>query len=120
MSQVVWNQIVTQAIPLLNGRPEDLRRGIPVKTNRIAQSACKDLVPRAVGIVAVDCRASRVFAHLRILLRSDPNVEFCSRLVKQQAARPVPRIHSFEGNDLDRKSTRLNSSHLVISYAVFC
>src|SRR2546426_8763047 len=24
------------------------------------------------------------------------------------------------GEDLDRKSTRLNSSHLVISYAVFC
>src|SRR5438132_10806684 len=24
------------------------------------------------------------------------------------------------GNDLDRKSTRLNSSHTVISYAVFC
>src|SRR5256885_7953947 len=25
-----------------------------------------------------------------------------------------------DGNRLDRKSTRLNSSHLVISYAVFC
>src|SRR5256885_5622660 len=25
-----------------------------------------------------------------------------------------------EGDDQDRKSTRLNSSHLVISYAVFC
>src|SRR5260221_4381376 len=25
-----------------------------------------------------------------------------------------------EDNDLDRKSTRLNSSHTVISYAVFC
>src|SRR2546426_6997973 len=24
------------------------------------------------------------------------------------------------GQDIDRKSTRLNSSHLVISYAVFC
>src|SRR5256885_11972644 len=24
------------------------------------------------------------------------------------------------GRDIDRKSTRLNSSHLVISYAVFC
>src|SRR5256885_6479703 len=24
------------------------------------------------------------------------------------------------GGDIDRKSTRLNSSHLVISYAVFC
>src|SRR5256885_10341867 len=27
------------------------------------------------------------------------------------------RLHPFQG---DRKSTRLNSSHLVISYAVFC
>src|SRR2546426_3989986 len=27
---------------------------------------------------------------------------------------------SFSYDDLDRKSTRLNSSHLVISYAVFC
>src|SRR5256885_6419990 len=26
----------------------------------------------------------------------------------------------FEALELDRKSTRLNSSHLVISYAVFC
>src|SRR2546426_4370958 len=28
-------------------------------------------------------------------------------------------VRRFEGNQ-DRKSTRLNSSHLVISYAVFC
>src|SRR5438034_5341475 len=26
----------------------------------------------------------------------------------------------FQGQQLDRKSTRLNSSHTVISYAVFC
>src|SRR3989454_1675542 len=32
-------------------------------------------------------------------------------LARQQSVSPVPR---------DRKSTRLNSSHLVISYAVFC
>src|ERR1022692_2300077 len=32
--------------------------------------------------------------------------------VERQARRPVP--------PRDRKSTRLNSSHLVISYAVFC
>src|SRR2546426_4523254 len=32
------------------------------------------------------------------------------------------RFHQFgsEGVGADRKSTRLNSSHLVISYAVFC
>src|SRR2546426_7686570 len=28
--------------------------------------------------------------------------------------------HVYVGCDIDRKSTRLNSSHLVISYAVFC
>src|SRR5256885_17217262 len=38
--------------------------------------------------------------------------------------REEPRVHDGEENEksfgLDRKSTRLNSSHLVISYAVFC
>src|SRR5688500_19648550 len=39
---------------------------------------------------------------------------------------PAPHRHPRAGGDpepsalLDRKSTRLNSSHLVISYAVFC
>src|SRR2546426_2493526 len=30
------------------------------------------------------------------------------------------RVHVVIGPVVDRKSTRLNSSHLVISYAVFC
>src|SRR2546426_9292970 len=37
----------------------------------------------------------------------------------QAAAAEGPTRHHREGNR-DRKSTRLNSSHLVISYAVFC
>src|SRR2546426_8072043 len=37
---------------------------------------------------------------------------------RQRAARP--RDHRQRGGPRDRKSTRLNSSHLVISYAVFC
>src|SRR5256885_9390590 len=32
----------------------------------------------------------------------------------------MERIHAGLPRDADRKSTRLNSSHLVISYAVFC
>src|SRR5256885_9800634 len=31
-----------------------------------------------------------------------------------------PRGHLHVAGETDRKSTRLNSSHLVISYAVFC
>src|SRR5256885_11678182 len=36
---------------------------------------------------------------------------------------PICQLHGIAPNgpgDADRKSTRLNSSHLVISYAVFC
>src|SRR5690606_41864914 len=29
-------------------------------------------------------------------------------------------LHAFDHRDRDRKSTRLNSSHVKISYAVFC
>src|SRR5256885_17011765 len=35
-------------------------------------------------------------------------------------ARNLSRLGGFDTNLQDRKSTRLNSSHLVISYAVFC
>src|SRR2546426_7676079 len=35
-------------------------------------------------------------------------------------ARRVGREHVTRERERDRKSTRLNSSHLVISYAVFC
>src|SRR5690606_7394542 len=38
---------------------------------------------------------------------------------KLQPARHFPR-HQAEGNARDRKSTRLNSSHVKNSYAVFC
>src|SRR2546426_3508915 len=33
---------------------------------------------------------------------------------------PEPHLPALVAGTLDRKSTRLNSSHLVISYAVFC
>src|SRR5256885_8277099 len=36
------------------------------------------------------------------------------------AAAAVQTLHKLKGRAEDRKSTRLNSSHLVISYAVFC
>src|SRR5690625_2884209 len=32
----------------------------------------------------------------------------------------IANVCGLEGIDLDRKSTRLNSSHVAISYAVFC
>src|SRR5688500_19280847 len=42
------------------------------------------------------------------------------RTEQLSAHRRRRRRLGYGGNDGDRKSTRLNSSHLVISYAVFC
>src|SRR5690606_40597064 len=35
-------------------------------------------------------------------------------------AEPLDRVGDEQGRHIDRKSTRLNSSHVKISYAVFC
>src|SRR2546426_4796097 len=41
--------------------------------------------------------------------------------VRRHGGVGIPRVHrGSAGAQGDRKSTRLNSSHLVISYAVFC
>src|SRR5258708_30748047 len=49
--------------------------------------------------------------HVRLHLQTDMNAEVGAR----------PRRPTFKMRQgLDRKSTRLNSSHQIISYAVFC
>src|SRR5439155_24705559 len=40
--------------------------------------------------------------------------------VENEEARYIVREEKAQGVPLDRKSTRLNSSHVAISYAVFC
>src|SRR5690348_18081593 len=42
------------------------------------------------------------------------------RLARTPEAAPVIRDHAISRGKQDRKSTRLNSSHPSISYAVFC
>src|SRR5262245_13272859 len=76
--------------------------------------------------------------HLRRLLKAGHRVAVCDqvedasqakgRLIRREVTRVVtPGTLTDDGlldprqsNHLDRKSTRLNSSHLGISYAVFC
>src|SRR2546426_3088780 len=64
---------------------------------------------------------SRLFERVRAAgaIRADVAVDDIALLLEQLAAIRVGdgvRTHELR----DRKSTRLNSSHLVISYAVFC
>src|SRR2546426_10748187 len=58
-------------------------------------------------------------------LRRDPREPARERVVRSRKGRVHGRRHAQDrslraGGERDRKSTRLNSSHLVISYAVFC
>src|SRR5699024_11803158 len=41
-------------------------------------------------------------------------------LIAHKTGIPIQRLVESEREKLDRKSTRLNSSHVSISYAVFC
>src|SRR5256885_6604100 len=48
------------------------------------------------------------------------NLETARALLEKNSKREFGSYAGVYGNSIDRKSTRLNSSHLVISYAVFC
>src|SRR3712207_8493988 len=63
------------------------------------------------------CRMGQLLSLLRQLLRLDDPV---ARLPADEARVPEQRAVEAEQRGEDRKSTRLNSSHANISYAVFC
>src|SRR6266850_3624209 len=50
----------------------------------------------------------------------DLNADYPARAARRLGWTEVPLLGAAEVAVSDRKSTRLNSSHLVISYAVFC
>src|ERR1022692_5235211 len=76
-----------------------------------------------IGCTVEPCALGRHAAqqHLKEALRHE--ADFIAERNSDGQATNVPLRTLILGTDdqpLDRKSTRLNSSHLVISYAVFC
>src|SRR5688500_19655002 len=67
------------------------------------------------------CRRGKRLPKLRLLLGDDHTL-MRHGLRKILEERPEWEVIAEvgDGREADRKSTRLNSSHLVISYAVFC
>src|SRR5207249_5063899 len=62
--------------------------------------------------------AVRALRH--VLLELDATLRARRRVLGDEGAAFAALDHLAEAVDLDRKSTRLNSSHVSISYAVFC
>src|SRR5207253_9773622 len=66
-------------------------------------------------------RSSELAAHPLAGARTlGVEVEFNLRLAGARMRGLVDRVCEVDGRTVDRKSTRLNSSHVAISYAVFC
>src|SRR5688500_19422292 len=70
--------------------------------------------PRAVGRL----RGEIEFDDVRFTYRTDDKAAKREAMAGVSLRIPAGQTVAFVGED--RKSTRLNSSHLVISYAVFC
>src|SRR5256885_13098017 len=106
--------LVTHALPYANGS---------LHLGHLVESVQTDVFVRAMKAMGKECR----------FICADDTHGTPIEISAQKAGVPpeafVERIHREHASDyqafaidfdLDRKSTRLNSSHLVISYAVFC
>src|SRR5207249_6848617 len=96
-----------------------------------------ELAPIHPGMTPITTMAfdslTGAYTHLVLIvdqsnLRLDPNTRTprsdeysigVGREVSRRLAVALAYVHK-DGSNLDRKSTRLNSSHVSISYAVFC
>src|SRR5256885_9963285 len=69
----------------------------------------------------ITCTSIRPAALIRGNVRSSGRTVFDDFPSKNSNSNARPdTLEALSDEQLDRKSTRLNSSHLVISYAVFC
>src|SRR5207253_9086021 len=91
----------------------------PYTTLFRSDAAAAGAVSRALHrhIVLDEDRRARV----GVALGRHLEVHHVARVVLHDEEHTSPAVGGFGGGgDLDRKSTRLNSSHVAISYAVFC
>src|SRR5690554_2785342 len=71
-------------------------------------------------VVAAITRQAERLLHTSNLYYTEPQIHLAERIVSQSCADKVFFCNSGAEANEDRKSTRLNSSHVRISYAVFC
>src|ERR1039457_1759389 len=82
---------------------DGIRRGLPQAAMRAAFDQC-----------------AHAFHLIQIILRAMAAGDLVQTIFEQRRTHPArcTETATFMGEEIDRKSTRLNSSHLVISYAV--
>src|SRR5438552_8783494 len=76
--------------------------------------------PSPTGAQAGGDRRMRLHPSSRAAKRLPSALRIITRMVARFSAFRAEEIKKKSARELDRKSTRLNSSHQIISYAVFC
>src|SRR5438132_6919453 len=103
--------VLTVNNPPVNALSQHVRQGLYDGVTRATADA-------AVGAVVVTCAGRTFIAGADITEfgkpPKEPGLHEVLALIEQSPKPVVAAVHG------DRKSTRLNSSHTVISYAVFC
>src|SRR3989454_7638265 len=89
------------------------REGLPPELIRDESARGRLIIPANVRHLAQRLDPMAIGAVARVKI----NANIGSSAVAANLDEELAKLHNAE---LDRKSTRLNSSHLVISYAVFC
>src|SRR5438876_8706290 len=83
---------------------------------RVCQSFARRLTDAGIGV-----RSSCAKSETRNSSTSQPNCSSCAVTAPcRRRGHGAARAVRLAGRGIDRKSTRLNSSHPSISYAVFC
>src|SRR5205085_10731674 len=95
----------------------------PARASRPAQASAGASVRTEGGAGAAEAGAAEARGSLDCLESADPTMHSCVEILRRVVDRDISVVLLGEtgtGSPRDRKSTRLNSSHSQISYAVFC
>src|SRR3989442_6519396 len=112
-------------------KPTPMKRRIQIASHRIRvqnerlertvsqmEARDKTLYDRCVkSLAARDNESATIFANECVQIRKLVKTSLSSQICLEQV---LLRLETIEEFGEDRKSTRLNSSHVRISYAVFC
>src|SRR5690625_6091483 len=75
---------------------------------RDTKTVMKDFIELGFKAVVVAVQADKI------------SKDWVGRIIDKDFLKDLPKGVDWSGENGDRKSTRLNSSHVAISYAVFC
>src|ERR1035438_4015279 len=120
-SQRSWSRSIV--ITARSGIGSRHHHGCPRRERQLKQmdrAVLEQIDPRVLGARLQDARKASGFTQQAVadLLRIAPTTVVA--IEKGERRVTVPELLEFAKVYADRKSTRLNSSHLGISYAVFC